>query len=129
MMTTQELDDFEGWPLYPQNLGLSPLEVDANGSDKRISSNSDRLFAGPDDINLGFLDLGPIEPGIGGVFFPPQKHVTDVRVTFLSSDAGRDVEYGTVASAAQLSGCFRRKFSSRVLYEYPLPGRYRLFVN
>lgn len=63
-MRSLNADEYEGWEVYPQNLRLPALEVDAFRSNLRISQLSKELFVANNESSFGYLGLGAQKTGM-----------------------------------------------------------------
>ncbi len=62
-MCSLSAGEYEGWEIYPQNIPLASLEVDASRSNRRISQLSKELFIENHESTFEYMDLGA--PKIG----------------------------------------------------------------
>jgi hypothetical protein len=63
-MSHYDVDEFEGWEIYPQNLHLSSLDVDEAQVAARISRLAKELFVDKDASVFRCLELGAPNQGI-----------------------------------------------------------------
>ena len=63
-MSHPDLDEFDGWEVYPQNLHLSPLDVDDARIASRISRLAKGLFVDSNASTFSYLELGAPNQGI-----------------------------------------------------------------
>ncbi|RFU31765.1 hypothetical protein B7463_g4560, partial [Scytalidium lignicola] len=54
-MSHLDADEFDGWDTYPQNLGLSLLDIDASRIDRRISQLTKELFVDKDESTFRWV--------------------------------------------------------------------------
>lgn len=57
-MCSLSADEYEGWEVYPQNLPVASLEVDASRGNRRISQLSKELFVANHESTFGYMGLG-----------------------------------------------------------------------
>ena len=63
-MSHRDVDEFEGWEIYPQNLHLSSLDVDDAQIATRISQLAKELFVDKNASAFRYLELGVPNQGI-----------------------------------------------------------------
>jgi hypothetical protein len=62
-MSHHDVDEFEGWEVYPQNLRLSPLDVDDARIADRISQHTKELFVDKSASTFKHLELSAPNQG------------------------------------------------------------------
>ncbi len=63
-MSYHDVDEFDGWEFYPQNLHLSSLDVDDARVADRISQHAKELFVDKNASTFSHLELGAPNQGI-----------------------------------------------------------------
>jgi hypothetical protein len=63
-MCSSKADEYEGWEVYPQNLPLASLAVDASRSNCQISQLSQELFVANDESTFGYMGMGASMTGM-----------------------------------------------------------------
>jgi hypothetical protein len=57
-------NEYQGWEIYPQNLGLSLLDTNASMSDERLSRLTNELFVEKEESNFTYLNLDVVNAGL-----------------------------------------------------------------
>ena len=107
-MSRPDADEFDGWEIYPQNLHLSPLDVD----DARIASHTSQLagglFVDKNTSTFSHLELGA--PNQGSLSYSNPCKVAEVGV-----DGLREVQFVRIETTEKLRAVSRRPQDSSLL--------------
>lgn len=82
-MSHHDVDEFDGWEVYPQNLRLSSLDVDDARVADRISRHAEELFVDKSASTFKHLELGaPNQDGLREVQFAQIQTIDKLRAAF-----------------------------------------------
>jgi hypothetical protein len=107
-MSHPDLDEFDGWEIYPQNLHLSPLDIDDARIAGRISRLAKGLFVDSNASTFSYLELGAPNQGI--LSYSDAYKVAEVGV-----DGFRDAQFVGIETIEKLSAAFKRPQDSSLL--------------
>jgi hypothetical protein len=107
-MSRTDVDEFDGWEIYPQNLHLSSLDVDDARVAGRISRLSGELFVDKNVSTFRNLELGVPNQGI--LSYSDACKVAEVGV-----DGLREAQFVRIETIEKLSAAFRRPQDSSLL--------------